>query len=167
MKRKYYDPRNHNGWLRNWKKQNADLQKKFCSWEKQTSAKTQAWCDEKNFVGPDSSFCLDLNSNSLMWILVIVKNRVFLHQVFLFCFFYSWLHTQVSTKTHYDSSCPSWFDGWWPGPFQSLPQLSNVTQQEILDNYLQVKKDVQNIIQNEMAGILDTPELCILIIRKD
>jgi len=51
--------------------------------------------------------------------------------------------------------------------YKSLPQLSNVTQQEILDNYLQIKKDVQNIIQAEVERILDTPELSDLIIRKD
>ena len=41
----------------------------------------------KNFVGPEESFCLELNNNSFMWILVIVKNRVFLHQVFYFVSF--------------------------------------------------------------------------------
>ena len=51
--------------------------------------------------------------------------------------------------------------------YKGLPQLSNVSQQEILDNYLQIKKDVQAIIQNEMERILDTPELEDLIIRKD
>ena len=50
--------------------------------------------------------------------------------------------------------------------YKSLPQLSNVTQQEILDNYLQIKKDVQSVIQNEMERILDTPELGDLIIKK-
>jgi len=51
--------------------------------------------------------------------------------------------------------------------YKSLPQLSSVSQQEILDNYLQIKKDVQAIIQNEMERILDTPELEDLIIRKE
>jgi hypothetical protein len=50
--------------------------------------------------------------------------------------------------------------------YKSLPQLSNVTQQEILDNYLHIKKDVQNIIQNEMERIMDTPELGDLVIKK-
>jgi hypothetical protein len=50
--------------------------------------------------------------------------------------------------------------------YKSLPQLSNVSQQEILGNYLQVKKDIQSIIQNEMERILDTPELEDLIIKK-
>ena len=51
--------------------------------------------------------------------------------------------------------------------YKNLPQLSNVSQQEILNNYLQIKKDVQNIIQNEMERLLDTPELGDLIIKKD
>ncbi len=50
--------------------------------------------------------------------------------------------------------------------YKSLPQLSNVTQQEVFDNYLQIKMDVQGIIQNEMERILDTPELEDLIIKK-
>ena len=50
--------------------------------------------------------------------------------------------------------------------YKSLPELSNVTQQEILDNYLQIKRDVQSIIQNEIERILDTPELGDLIIKR-
>ena len=49
--------------------------------------------------------------------------------------------------------------------YKSLPELSKVRQQEILDNYLQIKKDVQSIIQNELERILDTPELGDLIIK--
>jgi hypothetical protein len=51
--------------------------------------------------------------------------------------------------------------------YKGLPQLSNVSQKEILDNYLQIKKDVQSIIQTEMERILDTPELTDLIIRRE
>jgi YWFCY protein/Type IV secretory system Conjugative DNA transfer len=51
--------------------------------------------------------------------------------------------------------------------YKGLPQLSNVSQKEILDNYLQIKKDVQSIIQTETERMLDTPELADLIIRKD
>ncbi len=50
---------------------------------------------------------------------------------------------------------------------KSLPVLSNVTQKEILDNYLQIKKDVQTILQTEMERILNTPELENLIIKKN
>jgi hypothetical protein len=50
--------------------------------------------------------------------------------------------------------------------YKGLPQLSNVSQKEILDSYLQIKKDVQNILQAEMERMLDTPELGDLIIKK-
>ncbi|HEU5164366.1 MAG TPA: conjugal transfer protein MobC [Chitinophagaceae bacterium] len=51
--------------------------------------------------------------------------------------------------------------------YRKLPQLSNVSQKELLDNYLQIKKDVQSIIQAETERILDTPELTDMIIKKD
>ncbi len=51
--------------------------------------------------------------------------------------------------------------------YKSLPVISNVSQKEILDNYLQIKKDIQNIIRDEMERMLDTPELGDLIIKKD
>jgi hypothetical protein len=51
--------------------------------------------------------------------------------------------------------------------FKSLPVISNVSQKEILDNYLRIKKDIQTILQSEMERMLDTPELGDLIIRKD
>jgi len=51
--------------------------------------------------------------------------------------------------------------------YKSLPQLSSVTQQEMLDNYLRIKKDVQKIVQDEMERIMDTPEFGDLIIRRD
>jgi hypothetical protein len=51
--------------------------------------------------------------------------------------------------------------------YKVLPVISNVSPKEILDNYLQIKKDVQAIIQSEMERMLDTPELGDLIIRKE
>jgi hypothetical protein len=51
--------------------------------------------------------------------------------------------------------------------YKDLPSLSNVSQKEILNNYLQIKKDVQNILQNEMERMLDTPGLTDLIIKKE
>jgi hypothetical protein len=51
--------------------------------------------------------------------------------------------------------------------YRSLPMLSNVSQKEILDNYLQIKKDVSDIIHSEMERMLDTPELTDMIIRKE
>lgn len=50
--------------------------------------------------------------------------------------------------------------------YRNLPTISNVTIQEIMNNYLQIKKDVQMILQTEMERMLDTPELTDLIIRK-
>ena len=51
--------------------------------------------------------------------------------------------------------------------YKSLPVISNVSQKEILNNYLHINKDIQTILQNEMERMLDTPELGDLIIRKD
>lgn len=51
--------------------------------------------------------------------------------------------------------------------YKDLPKISNVTQKEILENYLQIKKDVADIIHSEMERMLDTPELSDLIINKN
>lgn len=51
--------------------------------------------------------------------------------------------------------------------YKGLPVISSVSQKEIFDNYLQIKKDVQSIIQTEMERMLDTPDLADLIIRKE
>ena len=51
--------------------------------------------------------------------------------------------------------------------YRGLPILSTISQKEILDNYLQIKKDIQSILQSEMERMLNTPELGDLIIRKD
>ena len=50
--------------------------------------------------------------------------------------------------------------------YKNLPVISKVTQKEILENYLQIKKDVANIIHTEMERMLDTPELTDLIIKE-
>ena len=50
--------------------------------------------------------------------------------------------------------------------YKSLPDISNLSQKEILDNYLQIKKDVHRILQNEMERMLDMPDLTDLIIKK-
>jgi len=50
--------------------------------------------------------------------------------------------------------------------YKSLPEISNVNQKKILDNYLQIKKDVQSILQTEMERMLDTPDLGDLVIKK-
>lgn len=50
--------------------------------------------------------------------------------------------------------------------YQELPVVSKVDQQAVLDNYLQIKRDVVNIVQKEIERIMDTPELGPFIISK-
>lgn len=50
--------------------------------------------------------------------------------------------------------------------YKELPVISEVKPKEILENYLQTKKDIQTIIESEMERMLDTPELSDLIIKK-
>ncbi len=52
------------------------------------------------------------------------------------------------------------------GNYSDLPVISPVTQTEVLENYLQIKKDIQYIMQTEMERMLDTPDLSDLIIQK-
>lgn len=47
-----------------------------------------------------------------------------------------------------------------------LPGISKVNQSQIIENYLQIKKDVADIIQSEMERMLDSPDLSDLIIQK-
>jgi hypothetical protein len=49
---------------------------------------------------------------------------------------------------------------------RNSPQVSSVSQKEILENHLAIKRDVQAIVQTEMERMLDTPELTDLIIKK-
>lgn len=51
--------------------------------------------------------------------------------------------------------------------YKDLPVISEVTQTDIIANYKQIKKDVQDIIQTEMERMMDTPELTGLIIQKN
>jgi len=51
--------------------------------------------------------------------------------------------------------------------YKELPQFSKVESKDVLDNYLQVKKDVAMIVQTEIERMLDTPELTDLIIKKE
>ena len=50
--------------------------------------------------------------------------------------------------------------------YKDLPIVSSITHQEIFNNYLQIKRDIQMILQTEMERMLDTPELMDLIISK-
>jgi hypothetical protein len=50
--------------------------------------------------------------------------------------------------------------------YKELPEFSNVQTNDIFNTYLQVKKDVVTIVQNEIERMLDTPEMSDLIISK-
>lgn len=50
--------------------------------------------------------------------------------------------------------------------YKNIPVISEVSQKDVLENYLQIKKDIQTILQSEMERMMDTPELESLIIKK-
>jgi len=50
--------------------------------------------------------------------------------------------------------------------FNELPEISKVTQNNVLECYLQIKKDILAIIETELGRMMDTPELNNLIIKK-
>lgn len=50
--------------------------------------------------------------------------------------------------------------------YNELPVISEMKSFDVLKNYLQIKKDVNFIVQTEIERMLDTPELCDLIIKK-
>jgi hypothetical protein len=50
--------------------------------------------------------------------------------------------------------------------FKKLPPILNVDNQNVLEQYLQVKKDISLIVQQELVRMMDTPELNNLIVRK-
>jgi hypothetical protein len=51
--------------------------------------------------------------------------------------------------------------------YKDLPAFSNVNSKQVLDRYLQVKKDVAMLVQTEIGRMIDTPELSGLIIQKN
>ena len=51
--------------------------------------------------------------------------------------------------------------------YKELPAFSKVQTNDIFNTYLQVKKDIVTIVQNEIERMLDTPELTDLIIKKE
>ncbi|PWS32219.1 conjugal transfer protein MobC [Pedobacter paludis] len=51
--------------------------------------------------------------------------------------------------------------------YEPIPLIRHVDQQMIQANFLQVKKDVQDIIQDEMARLMRDPALSHLVIRKN
>ncbi|HSZ84609.1 MAG TPA: hypothetical protein VK787_01190 [Puia sp.] len=50
--------------------------------------------------------------------------------------------------------------------FKKLPKIRNVSQYDIDENFLQVKKDISEIIDSVTEMILNTPEMEHLIIKK-
>lgn len=50
--------------------------------------------------------------------------------------------------------------------FKNLPIVSSVSQSDLMNSYLDIKKDIQEIITTEIERMLDTPDLSNLIIRK-
>jgi hypothetical protein len=50
--------------------------------------------------------------------------------------------------------------------YKDLPQLSTVQQHDVLNCYLQIKKDILYMVESELERMLDTPELSNLIIKK-
>jgi hypothetical protein len=50
--------------------------------------------------------------------------------------------------------------------YKEIPEFSKVAPADVLNNYLQVKKDVAIIVQTEIERMLDTPELFDSIIKK-
>lgn len=51
--------------------------------------------------------------------------------------------------------------------YQEIPQFAQVEHNDVLTNYLQIKKDVAMLIQTELERMMDTPELSDLIIKKE
>jgi hypothetical protein len=50
--------------------------------------------------------------------------------------------------------------------YREVPIIMEVKKNDILENYLRIKKDIQTIIDAEMERILDTPELNSRIVGK-
>ncbi len=50
--------------------------------------------------------------------------------------------------------------------FLGLPVIKNVTAKAIQDNYLQVKKDIREMIESEMERMMNTPDMEHLIVKK-
>lgn len=52
------------------------------------------------------------------------------------------------------------------GRYKSLPVVSNVNEQTVLNNYVEIKNDVSKIVKTELERMMDTPELNELLVRK-
>jgi hypothetical protein len=53
------------------------------------------------------------------------------------------------------------------GSNQDLPVISTIHRQIILDNYLHIKKDIQEVLSTEINRMINSPELASLIIKRD
>ncbi len=50
--------------------------------------------------------------------------------------------------------------------YQPIPVIKNINWEMVQKNYLQIKQDVQDIIQSEMERLLNDPELAHLVVKK-
>ncbi|HWJ30007.1 MAG TPA: hypothetical protein VNS32_25930 [Flavisolibacter sp.] len=48
----------------------------------------------------------------------------------------------------------------------SLPVIKGINEQTVLDNYLQIKKEVTSLVQSEIERMMNTPELEGLIVSR-
>ena len=51
--------------------------------------------------------------------------------------------------------------------YKELPTISKVSSGDVLNNFLQIKKDIEVIVQTEIERMMDTPGLNNFIIKKD
>jgi TusA-related sulfurtransferase len=51
--------------------------------------------------------------------------------------------------------------------YKDLPVIATIRLQAVLDNYIQIKKEVQEIIGIEIDRMMNTPELTHMIIKKE
>lgn len=49
--------------------------------------------------------------------------------------------------------------------YLNLPQVRSIQQTEIINSYLQIKKEVQDLVVDEMERMMDTPQPSDLIIK--
>ena len=50
--------------------------------------------------------------------------------------------------------------------YKGIPVIRSITASVVEQNYLQIKRDVQDIIQSELAALTNNPSLSYLLVRK-
>ena len=50
--------------------------------------------------------------------------------------------------------------------YKEIPVIRNIDASMVEQNYLQIKRDVQDIIQSELAALINDPSLSHLLVRK-